>query len=149
MRRRLVFLTVFVVLAVAGLAARAADPLETFLRHSEDPAQFDARDMDPAFRLEVRDGVTRRVLNKDQTITLAARARGVITHHRLKSLEVQDRQARGQTIRVAYLVRAELGAQNGSYDLVYRVTGTLRPGGPNGFIWLDQLTEQLPHNARS
>jgi hypothetical protein len=149
MARRLVFLVVFVTIAIAGLAARAADPLETFLRHSENPAQFTAADLDPAYRAEFTDGVNHRNFSREQTIAQAMQAKSAITDHRLKSLKILGRQTNGHVTRVTYQARSEIRVQGRSIDILYRVRGMLRPGGPNGFVWLNQAIEQLPNGTPS
>ena len=149
MTRRLVFIAVFAVLAVAGLGARAADPVETFIRHAENPAQFDPADFDQAFRGEYYDGVRNLTFNRDQMITQALHVKAMLTDYQLVSLKILNRQTSGNITNVTYLARTKAKVHGAFYSVVYRVTARLRAGGPNGFVWLNQVTKQLHDNDRS
>jgi hypothetical protein len=133
MTRRIVFLIVFAVLAVAGLAARAADPLEAFLHRWEDPRLFDARDLDPGFHAEVNGGGQSIVLDRDQTIAYNERIRQILTYYAVKSFKILERQEAGGRLVVTYATAYELRLRGQPVAVEETATVTLLRGGQNGF----------------
>ena len=121
------------VFAFAAPMAQAADAIEAFLHRWEDPRQFDARDLDPAFRAEVSGGGNSMVLDRDQTIAFNARIRQILTGYTLKVFRIVDRQESNGRIIVTYATAYEMRLR-GQPVLVREIaTVTLVPGGRNGY----------------
>ncbi|MGE5148211.1 MAG: hypothetical protein ACM3N5_15770 [Candidatus Eiseniibacteriota bacterium] len=142
MTRRLVFLAVFAVLAVAGLGARAADPVEAFLHRWEDPRLFDAGDLDRNFRAEVNGGGQSLVLDRDQTIAYNQRIRQILTSYKLKSFRIVQRHEAGGNVVVTYATAYELKLRGQPVAIQEIATVTLMRGGKNGFRVLSVRSDQ-------
>jgi hypothetical protein len=147
MSRRLVFLVVFAVLAVAGLAARAADPVETFIHRFEDPRRFDAADLDRSFEAEVNGGGQSLVLDRDQTIAFNARIRQIITAYEVKSFRLLERREDAGRIVVTYATSYELRLRGQPVSVDEIATVTLVPGGKNGYRVLHVKSQQRDVNG--
>jgi len=142
MTRRLVFLVVFAIIAVAGLAARAADPLETFIHRFEDPRRFDAADLDRSFEAEVNGGGQSLVLDRDQTIAYNERIRQIITGYEVKSFKFLERREEAGRIVVTYATSYEVRLRGQPVAVEEIATVTLVPGGKNGFRVLHVKSDQ-------
>ena len=147
MTRRLVFLAVFAILAVAGLAARAADPVENFLHRWEDPRLFDARDLDQNFRAEVNGGGQSLVLDRDQTIAFNQRIRQILTSYKLKSFRIVQRHETGGNVVVTYATAYEMKLRGQPVAIQEIATVTLARGGKNGFRVLSVRSDQKEDNG--
>lgn len=147
MTRRLVFLAVFAVLAVAGLAARAADPVEAFIHRFEDPRRFDAADLDRGFEAEVSGGGQNLVLDRDQTIAYNARIRQIITGYEVKSFRFLERREDAGRILVTYATAYELRLRGQPVNVEEIATVTLVPGGKNGYRVLHVKSQQKDANG--
>ena len=142
MTRRLVFLVVFAVLAVAGLAARAADPVEAFLHRWEDPRMFDARDLDRNFHAEVNGGGQSLLLDRDPTIAYNQRIRQILTSYKLQSFRIVQQHENNGQIVVTYATSYELKLRGQPVAVQEIATVTMVRGGQNGFRVLSVRSDQ-------
>jgi hypothetical protein len=147
MTRRVVFLVVFAILAVAGLAARAADPVETFIHRFEDPRRFDPSDLDRSFEAEVKGGGQSLVLDRDQTIAYNERIRQIITSYEVKSFKFLERREEAGRIVVTYATSYEVHLRGQPVSVEEIATVTLVPGGKNGFRVLHVKSDQRDVNG--
>jgi hypothetical protein len=142
MTRRLVFLVVFAVLAVAGLAARAADPVEAFIHRFEDPRRFDPGDLDRGFEAEVSGGGQNLLLDRDQTIAYNQRIRQIITAYEVTSFKLLERREDAGRIVVTYATAYRLSLRGQPVTVQEIATVTLVPGGKNGYRVLHVKSQQ-------